>query len=270
MLIRCRSGTIDHADSATRQHSSRVHVPSVSLALVFRRHLLTLRSDPKSFPDSDKPPEIPRPKLGRNGTMPSLEDMIASYGDSTNTSWIDPRYTVWRHDKTGAAIGYVPQEHRFIVIWGQPLCHKDDLPRVIQAFLRFCDEKRLKPIWCCVDQGTEEFLTKRYGWRGLSCVAEARVDPAHAEGAEDSNVKKKIQQAKNAGVQIIAVDGEMPDQMKVEIEKHIKEWGENRKGTQMHITDVRPWDDPQHRKYFYAKAKDDRVSQFGDCPLRSN
>jgi hypothetical protein len=108
--------------------------------------------------------------------------------------------------------------------------------------------------------GTEEHLTKRYGWRGLSCIAEARVDPSKAEGVNDSNVKKKIQQAKNAGVQIIAVDGEMPDQMKVEIEKHIKEWGDNRKGTQMHITDVRPWDDPKHRRYFYAKAKDDTVS----------
>jgi lysylphosphatidylglycerol synthetase-like protein (DUF2156 family) len=186
--------------------------------------------------------------------------MIASYGDSTNTSWIDPRYTVWRHDKTGAAIGYQLQEHRYIVIWGQPLCSKEDLPRVIQAFLQHCDRERLRPIWCCVDQGTEEHLTKRYGWRGLSCIAEARVDPSKAEGVDDSNVKKKIQQAKNAGVQIVAVDGEMPDQMKTEIEKHIKEWGENRKGTQMHITDVRPWDDPKHRKYFYAKSKDNTVS----------
>lgn len=188
--------------------------------------------------------------------------MIASYGDSTNTSWIDPRYTVWRHDKTGAAIGYQLQEHRFIVIWGRPLCHKEDLPRVIQAFLQHCDRERLRPIWCCVDQGTEEHLTKRYGWRGLSCIAEARVDPSKAEGEKDSNVKKKIQQAKNAGVQIVAVDGEMPDQMKAEIEKHIKEWGDNRKGTQMHITDVRPWDDPKHRKYFYAKSKDNQVSRL--------
>lgn len=191
--------------------------------------------------------------------MPSLEDMIASYGDSTNTSWIDPRYTVWRHDKTGAAIGYVPAEHRYVVIWGQPLCHAEDLPRVIHAFLQHCDKEKLKPIWCCVDQRTEEFLTKNYRWRGLSCIAEARVDPSHAEGSEDSNVKKKIQQAKNAGVQIVAVDGEMPDQMKVEIEQHIQEWSNNRKGTQMHITDVRPWDDAQHRKYFYAKT-DEKVS----------
>jgi lysylphosphatidylglycerol synthetase-like protein (DUF2156 family) len=191
--------------------------------------------------------------------MPSLEDMIASYGDSTNTSWIDPRYTVWRHDKTGAAIGYVLAEHRYVVIWGQPLCNPEDLARVIHAFLQHCDKEKLKPIWCCVDQRTEEFLTKHYRWRGLSCIAEARVDPSHAEGSEDSNVKKKIQQAKNAGVQIVAVDGEMPDQMKAEIEKHIEEWSNNRKGTQMHITDVRPWDDPQHRRYFYAKT-DEKVS----------
>ncbi|KAJ9111491.1 hypothetical protein QFC22_006518 [Naganishia vaughanmartiniae] len=218
------------------------------------RHASMFPRDPKSFPESDKPPPVVRPKLGRNGTMPSLEDMIASYGDSTNTSWIDPRYTVWRHDKTGAAIGYVLAEHRYAVIWGPPLCPPEDLPRVIHAFLQHFDKERLKPIWCCVDQRTEEFLTRTYRWRGLSCIAEARVDPSHAEGSEDSNVKKKIQQAKNAGVQIVAVDGEMPDQMKVEIEKHIHEWSNNRKGTQMHITDVRPWDDPQHRRYFYAKT----------------
>lgn len=58
-----------------------------------------------------------------------LEDLIAKYGDSTNTgacpfcwmlcgrlglravvcvaAWTDPGYKIWRYEKTGAAIGYI-------------------------------------------------------------------------------------------------------------------------------------------------------------------
>jgi len=39
----------------------------------------------------------------------------------------------------------------------------------------------------------------------------------------------------------------------------MKEWLENRKGTQVHLTDLNPWVDREHRRYFYAKDKDGRI-----------
>lgn len=203
------------------------------------RHASMYPRDPKSFPDSGKPPPAPRPKVGPKGVLPPLEDLIAAYGDSTNTAWIDPRYKVWRHHETGGAIAYVPDnKHNYGSIWGDPLCAKEDLPRVMQAWLEHCDQIKLKPVWCCLNQDTTNFLRSKYGWRGMGCISEARVDPSGYQGSDDSNVGKKIQQAKKAGVQVVEVDGLPDEELRKQIDAGIKDWQDNREGDQVHITDV--------------------------------
>lgn len=87
--------------------------------------------DPKSLPA--KPPVVglPHPEADTLRPMderepkefPALEKLIANYGDASNTSWLDDRYRIWRHEDTGAAIGYVPMD-QFAVIVGNPLCDK--------------------------------------------------------------------------------------------------------------------------------------------------
>jgi elongation factor P--beta-lysine ligase len=219
--------------------------------------------DPKSFPDSGKPPPAPRPKIGRHGTLPDISSLIAAYGDSTNTSWLDPRYTIWRHLETGAAIGYVPAKHNYGIIWGAPLCAPEDMDQVMHAWLEHCDQIKLKPIWCCVDQHTAELLSARYRWKAVSCIAEARVDPKHYLGNEESNVPKKIQGAKKAGVKVTALEGEPTDELRKELDAQIKEWQSHREGTQMHISDVSAealTKDSKHKRFLLAKDADGKLA----------
>lgn len=220
--------------------------------------------DPKSFPDSGKPPPMPRPKIGRHGTLPTLEDLIAAFGDSTNTSWVDPRYTIWRHLETGAALGYVPAKHNYGVIWGPPLCAPEDTEDVIQAWLEHCDEIKLKPIWCCLDEHTAEILAKRYRWKAISCIAETRVDPKHYNGASESNVSKKIQGAKKSGVKVTELEEAPGEDLKNELDHQIAEWSSHREGTQMHISDVSGdalLRDAGHKRFFVAKDEHNKVSR---------
>lgn len=218
--------------------------------------------DPKSFPDSGKPPPMARPKIGRHGTLPTLEDLIAAYGDSTNTSWVDPRYTIWRHLETGAALGYVQAKHNYGVIWGPPLCAPEDTEDVIQAWLEHCDEIKLKPIWCCLDEHSAEILAKRYRWKAVSCIAETRVDPKHYNGAQDSNVSKKIQGAKKSGVKVTELEEAPGDDLKNELDHQIAEWSSHREGTQMHISDVSGdalLRDAGHKRFFVAKDEQNKL-----------
>lgn len=218
--------------------------------------------DPKSFPDSGKPPPAPRPKIGRHGTLQCLEDLIAAYGDSTNTSWLDDRYTVWRHLPTGAAIGYVPAKHNYGIIWGSPLCAPEDMEQVLHGWLEHCDEIKLKPIWCCATEHVAEILNKRYRWKALSCVAESRVDPNKYMGSDESNIAKKIQQAKKAGLKVTILDKEPSQELKEELDKRIEEWSNKREGTQMHISDVSGAalvKDAKHKRFFIARDKDGKL-----------
>lgn len=190
----------------------------------------------------------------KRGELPPLENLIARYGDATNTSWVDPAWTVWRDEATGAAIGYIPQGH-FAVIFGNPLCEPNQIPRVVKAFLAFLRSPHvdLKPIWCCVDKATERYLAEELGWSAIIAVAEERVNPmAVNPEADDKTVRRKIHRAEREGVKIHEVTGEPDEELRRQIEERCRDWEAGRKGTQIHLTGVRPFDDIKHRKYFYA------------------
>ncbi|KAH9830768.1 aspartyl-tRNA synthetase, cytoplasmic [Rhodofomes roseus] len=187
-----------------------------------------------------------------HGDLPPLEDLVAKYGDSTNTSWIDPSWTVWRDLRTGAAVGYIPQ-NGFAVAFGDPLCDQKQTPGVIERYLKFVRGEGLKPVWCCVEHDVERFLADSLGWSAIIAVAEERLNPTEVDPANnDKTVRRKIRRAEREGVKIVEVDGEPEGKAREMLEKRCKEWEESRKGTQIHLTGVRPWDDVKHRKYFYA------------------
>ena len=195
------------------------------------------------------------------GELPPLENLIARYGDATNTSWVDPAWTVWRDAATGAAVGYIPSG-RFAVVFGNPLCEAAQIPRVVKAFLAYlrADAVGLKPIWCCVDKGTERYLAEELGWSAVVAVAEERVNPMEVNPEnDDKTVRRKIHRAEREGVKVHEVAGEPDDELRAKIEERCKEWSENRKGTQIHLTGVRPFDDIKHRRYYYATDSDGKV-----------
>lgn len=211
--------------------------------------------------------------MGVTGHMPPLENvrhligfviplveaknswqLIAAYGDATNTSWLDPFWTVWRDSKTGAAVGYV-QENKFAVTFGDPLCDPKQMAQVVRSYLHYIqDEKKLKPIWACVNQACERVLAHELGWSAVSAIAEERFNPTEVEPEKnDKNVRRKVHRAEREGVKIIEVDGEVDSHTQELINKRLEDWESHRKGAQVHLTGLRPFDDQKHRKYFYAK-----------------
>jgi aspartyl-tRNA synthetase len=234
--------------------------------------------DPRSFPQKDQPltgstevapqnlllhgPESTTFTTSNkpiDGELPLLENLIAKYGDATNTSWIDPAWTVWRDRKTGAAVGYIPQ-NGFAVTFGNPLCEPKQIPAVVRAYLDYLSNEKLKPVWCCVDAETEKVLANEFGWSALTAVAEERINPTEVDPEKhDRNLRKKLHRAEKSGVKLIDVEGLVDPEVKKEIDERVEDWKRGRKGTQIHLTSVRPWDDEVHRKYFYARDAEGRI-----------
>ncbi|KXX78126.1 Aspartate--tRNA ligase, cytoplasmic [Madurella mycetomatis] len=227
--------------------------------------------DPKSLPEQKETIlRIPHPEADTiryaydfehgypNLELPPIEKLIANYGDATNTSWLDDRYKIWRHDATGAAVGYA-EENGYALVMGNPLCDPRQYQPVIRAFLKHMrQQKDLRPIWLLVSSEVEEILASKLGWRTLSCVAEERVPIESAK-----KVAKKERQAEDAGVTIheLPVDQPVPDDLKKKCDERIAEWKANRKGSkQVHITDVRPWIDMEHRRYLWAETKEGEIA----------
>lgn len=236
---------------------------SLILGLGNVRYAALFPRDPKSFPADPLGVKLRHPEdntLHRTkGRLPPLENLIANYGDATNTSCMDERFEVWRDTDTGAAIAFV-RVHTHAIIAGNPLCDIKQYTDVIGAFLRWLKSAtHLKPIFVLVGREVEEVLGTEFGWKSLSCTAEQRVDLTHDGHATDKEVDRKIRHAKSVGVKVVDLGHSVPSDVQERCNARIKEWQENRQGVQVHLSEITPWKDMAHRHYFYAEDKEGNI-----------
>jgi nondiscriminating aspartyl-tRNA synthetase len=196
------------------------------------------------------------------GQLQPLEKLIANYGDAANTSWLDPRYNVWRHQSTGAAQGFVIHGNYLISV-GTPLCAKSQLPQVVSAYLSYLksEHKDKKPIWMIVGKDVEEYLGEKFQWRTIGCIAEERADPRNNPALKDNDLARKVRHAEKEGVKNMEIPANqpIPDDFKEKVDARVKDWHAGRKGTQVHLTQIRPWVDREHRRYYYAQGSDGTI-----------
>lgn len=250
------------------------------------RNSTLIPRDPRSFPVDPKAPakaiRLPVPSevvhfdepnvlskdpLYKEGIHPRLEDLIAKYGDSTNTAWTDKEYELWRHGPTGFVVGFVDAKHH-AVTWGPPLCSREKLSEVIRAYLHWCkEERKLGVIWANADERTENVLVKEHKWRALAVTSEQRVDPKRVDTMDNKHLEKKIRQAEVAGVTVRLIEGAITDDLRQELDDGMHRWMEGRTGAQIHTTHLRPWSDVQHRTYFVARDKDKHVGYLNKFRL---
>ena len=149
------------------------------------------------------------------------------------------------------------------MIVGDPLCDRTQMTQVVSAFLQFIKkEAKLKPIWMMACEELEEILGGRLNWCSLSCLAEERVEePAKNPARNDPEIQKKVRHARKEGVKIqdYALHEDVPEDVVRETDERIKDWHKNRKGEQVHLTDVHPWRDMAHRAYYIARDSSNKV-----------
>ena len=235
--------------------------------------------DPKSLPA--KPPALQlrhpkdstlNPPWGESTShddkkFQPLENLIANYGDSTNTSWLEDRSQIWRHKETGAAIAYVPT-NGYAILPGNPLCDENQYTMVASAFLKWLKKdkstKDLKPIWVLVGHEFEEVLGAKFGWKTFTCAAEERVDATKNKAEKDHDVARKIRHAEKEGIKIREFEegDPVPDDLRSQCDTRIEDWHAGRTGKQIHISEITPWRDMAHRRYFFALDKDGKIQSL--------
>jgi hypothetical protein len=218
-------------------------LPDVRLASLFHR-------DPQSLPEQG--PSLPHPDADtlhhRNQEHPPpLENLIANYADASNTSWLDERFKIYRDEPTGAAVGYVEQG-KFCMITGDPLCDASQKPQVTLRFLDYVkNELGLKPVWMLVSEPQQDILSQQQlNWRSLSCTVEQRAESSAAAKADTKKGKKEYT------VKEVSPN----DEVREACDRRIEYWKNSRsgKGKQVHLTEIAPWKDTEHRQYFIAES----------------
>ena len=239
------------------------------------RHATLFPRDPRSLPAKPVVKQLRHPEASTlhppweggdrvlaNKEFQTLEKLIANYGDASNTSWLEPRTEIWRDDHTGAAIGFVPEKDYAITV-GDPLCHTSQYLKTISGYLKYIKKERnLKPLWVLCGSDVEEVLATKFDWRTFSVAAEQRLDPSNNAAAHDHDVQRKIRHAEKEGVKIndYPLGTPVPDDVRQKVDARVQDWLHGRKGKQVHLTDIRPWQDMEHRQYHTAVDKNGTVS----------
>lgn len=238
------------------------------------RHASMYPRDPKSLPAKPLARQLRHPEAstlhppweGKDRAAASIdwqpiEKLIANYGDATNTSWLEPRTHIWRDEHTGAAVGWAPRGDYAITV-GDPLCHSSQYTKIIASYLRWIKkEKNLKPLWLLVGSEVEEILGSRFNWRTFSVAAEQRVDPADNGAIHDRDLQRKMRHAEKEGVKIVdvVIGDPVPEGVQRKVDERVKDWLAGRKGKQVHISEIHPWQDMEHRQYSYAIDKEGTI-----------
>ncbi|KLU83685.1 aspartyl-tRNA synthetase [Magnaporthiopsis poae ATCC 64411] len=195
---------------------------------------------------------------------PPLEKLIANYGDAANTSWLDERFQIWRHPPTGAAVGYVPQKDgKLVIMAGDPLCDPSQLKEVVGDFLAFVhNDLKRRPVWLIVSDEVQRILADEHHWRTLTCIEEQRIGAevhGNQHGHGRPGAERNARRVQREGIRIHEVrpekDGDSgnPSSFRERADRAIEQWHAARTTKQIHITEVRPWVDMDHRRYFAAE-----------------
>lgn len=259
IMLVLKLGNIRLASMFHRDPKSFQDMPDVSLVLPYPES--STLEPPWEKEENQQRGEI----VDKNRKFQPLDELIANYGDATSTSWPDEKYKVWRDYTTGAAIAYVPSSHGFAIIPGNPLCDPSQYYKVTVRFLRWLrHETRLKPIWILCSLPVEGVLGEKLGWRTLSCVGEARIDPSRNQAAADADIAKKIRQAEREGVRVLNIpsDKPLPEDITSKIDARIAEWQSHRKGPQIYLSGIKPWRSPRNYQYYYAVDKNGTICAF--------
>ncbi|KAH8928548.1 aspartyl-tRNA synthetase [Atractiella rhizophila] len=191
-----------------------------------------------------------------NYSSQSLEDLIAAYGESQNTVWIEDKFQVWRHPELGIPIGYAISKD-YCITWCNPLCKPEDYPAATSAFVDWCTkEKGLKPIWGCLNEPMSQVLGgSPHNWSVLSCIQDDRLDPTKVDPLNDNKagVRRPAKHAESEGVSVVREPEAPTGKIREGIDECCLEWKRGRKGVQVHTSNLEPWNDTAHRVYYTAR-----------------
>ena len=182
-------------------------------------------------------------------------EQVRLWGGGSSDAVLDHHFQFFSTPTVEGLIGY-RQEYDCAVVFGDPMCSKENQSSLVEAFHQFCQQKGWSVIYMLA---TEDFAHKiKQSTKGIlieygeELFMNPHDDPRKKKGNNASLVRRKERHALHEGVVFKEYNEQNPS-IEQAFERVAEEWLKGRKGPQVYISHVRLFEDRLGKRWFYAE-----------------
>ncbi len=186
---------------------------------------------------------------------------VQRLGNASSLALLNPACTFFSIPHIDGVIGY-RIESQCAVVFGDPLCHPQDIPTLIQEFQNYCESQKYSVIYIVV---SEEF-TNWILCNSTSCAIgfgdEIIINPLHDQRTQTGQYAHLLRQKyKNAILNGVTVHEYTHHDSALEktIEDIARGWLHNRRGPQVYLLPIDIFSHRANKRWFYATHNNEVV-----------
>ncbi len=183
-------------------------------------------------------------------------DYVQRWGHPTSVGIFDPACKTFSTPEINGIIGYRWQSKNAIVI-GDPICSRQDLLPLINAFTSYCNNHNKKIIYLAISHAFEQFARAHKLFScsieiGTEIILDPTIDLMASTGKNASRLRNKYSLAIKDGLIVKEYTTyDLPTEQKIELVA--QQWQQNRKGLQIYLSNLSVLADKEYKRYMYAE-----------------
>lgn len=185
-------------------------------------------------------------------------DRVRRLGGACSTAILDPATLIFSIDSVDGLIGY-RMEHGTAVVYGDPVCRREDWEELVSAFHRECADKKRGVVYIAASQTFARWVNECYCETliqfGQELILNPQNDPQKLTGTRASLVRRKVRHAAKEGVVVRELVTADPV-IEAGIQDVCDRWVRERAGLQIHISTIRVFANRLGKRWFYAQQGD--------------
>lgn len=182
----------------------------------------------------------------------AIGEYVRRWGGSSSIILFDPSCKFFSCPGIEGIIGY-RTESKCAIAFGDPLCHPLDIPQLVQAFHRYCQEKKWRIVYVTASAKFSRWAIKNVCGSLIEIGEELAMDPYKISntGTRNRAIRNKINNAKRANVAVREYLTSDPA-LEKKIEEVGQSWLRGRSGPQIYLSQVQLFAERKGKRWFYA------------------
>lgn len=188
-----------------------------------------------------------------------ISKYVQDFGSAASIGLLDPHCKIFQIPEIKGVIGY-RSKFGSIVILGDPVCAKEDIPQLTQAFYDHFKKQKKNIIYAMASESFKEWaITNGCNARiaiGSEIILDPRIDILNGSAAR--LLRKKLNHSEGEGVTVneyLSQNKELENEM----EQVAKNWVKARSGIQVFLSHIDLFTNEWGKRWFYAMHRDQVV-----------